>query len=240
MHDGWSWFDLAWPWLGLGAAAPLLVVLLRAPRWRDPVWLGWLAVPLYLVHQVEEYGIDATGQTHAFPGALCSQLGLAPYPACGIPEPFYVAVNCPAFWVAAPLAAWLGRRRPLVGLAFWGVIAANGVVHLLPLVRGDGYAPGLLTGSLLFLPLAAWTGYAAVLDGPLPRLGLLPVLAGGVWVHAVLMGSLLAHRAGHLGDVPLIAIQVVDGFVPVGVALLSSHLLTRRECTPRGYALGPP
>ena len=24
MHDGWTWFDLGWPWLGLAAAAVLL------------------------------------------------------------------------------------------------------------------------------------------------------------------------------------------------------------------------
>jgi len=24
-------------------------------RWRDPVWLAWLAAPLYWVHQLEEY-----------------------------------------------------------------------------------------------------------------------------------------------------------------------------------------
>ena len=30
-------------------------------RWRDPVWLGWLAVPLYLVHQFEEYSLAGVG-----------------------------------------------------------------------------------------------------------------------------------------------------------------------------------
>ena len=86
MHDGWSWFDLNWPWIGLTAAAVLLAVLLgtdrlrddaRVSRWRDPYWLGWLAVPLYHVHEAEEYGVDATGTRHAFPDALCHQLGLA-------------------------------------------------------------------------------------------------------------------------------------------------------------------
>jgi hypothetical protein len=227
VHDGWSWFDLAWPWLGLVAAVPLLVVLLRAPRWHDPAWLGWLAVPVYLLHQVEEYGVDATGHTHAFPDALCTQVGLAPYPSCGIPEPFFVAVNCSAFWVAAPLAALLARRLPLVGLSVWGVILVNGLVHLLPLIRGDGYAPGMLTGSLLFLPLAAWTLRSAFLRGPLPRLGLVSVLAGGVLVHVVLMGSLLLWREGHLRDGVLVGLQLANGFVPIGVGLAGTRMLRR-------------
>lgn len=234
MHDGWSWFDLAWPWLGLAAAVVLLAVLLGTDRlrgdlavgrWRDPSWLGWLAVPLYFVHEAEEYGVDATGTRHAFPDALCEQLGLAAYPQCGIPEPLFVLVNIPAFWVAAPLAAWLGRRVPLVGLSYWGVIAVNGVVQLLPLVRGDGYAAGMLTAALLFLPLAAWTAYAAFLRGPLPRTGMVAVLAGGVLVHVVLMASLVLNREGHLGDRALLAVQVVNAALPLVVCGAASRLL---------------
>jgi len=26
-------------------------------RWRDPMWLAWLAVPLYWLHQFEEYSL---------------------------------------------------------------------------------------------------------------------------------------------------------------------------------------
>lgn len=238
VHDGWSWFDLAWPWLGLGPAVMLLALLLgtdrfrgdlSVDRWRDLTWLGWLAVPVYLVHHIEEYGVDATGETHAFPDALCAQLGLEAYPACDIPEPFFAVVNCSAFWVAAPLAAWLGGRLPLVGMAFWGVIAANGVVHLVPLVQGDGYAAGTLTGALLFLPLAAWVASAAFLRGPLPTAGLLPVLAGGVLVHLVLLGSLVLHREGHLGDVALCLLQVVNAAVPLAVCALANGRLTRRR-----------
>lgn len=236
MPDGWTWFDLNWPWLGLVAAVVLLALLatdrLRldptVSRWRDPSWLGWLAVPLYVVHEAEEYGVDATGTRHAFPDALCDQVGLAAYPQCSIPEPFFVFVNIPAFWVVAPLAALLGRRLPLVGLSYWGVIAVNGLVHLLPVVRGDGYAPGVLTSVLLFLPLAAWTAYAAFLRGPLPRIGLVPVLAGGVLVHVVLMSSLLLHRDDHLGDALLLALQVANAFLPVAVCALASRVVDVR------------
>jgi hypothetical protein len=73
----------------------------------------------------------------------------------------------------------------------------------------------MLTAALLFLPLTAWTAYAAFLRGPLPRIGLLPVLAGGVLVHVVLMSSLVLNRDGHLGDEALLAIQVVNAALPL-------------------------
>jgi hypothetical protein len=30
-------------------------------RWLDPEWLAWLAVPLYWVHQFEEYSLPVLG-----------------------------------------------------------------------------------------------------------------------------------------------------------------------------------
>ena len=55
-----NWFYTVWPFIGLGRAIVIVPILLmtdtfrgntRGSRWRDPVWLGWLAVPLYWVHQ---------------------------------------------------------------------------------------------------------------------------------------------------------------------------------------------
>jgi hypothetical protein len=66
----WSWFDLHWPWIGLVLSAALLLVLfttnlfrsdLSKSRWFDPAWLAWLAPAAYMIHQFEEYGIDARG-----------------------------------------------------------------------------------------------------------------------------------------------------------------------------------
>src|SRR5215469_7540916 len=97
----WSWIDLNFPWVGSVAAAIFLVLLfltnklrsdLDRSRWKDHVWLSWLAVAIYLVHNVEEYGVDLLGRFHAFPNSMCSLLGLAPFPACPIPTPFFLAV----------------------------------------------------------------------------------------------------------------------------------------------------
>ena len=62
-----TWFDLAFPWIGLAGALVLLALLFgsellrgdpASSRWRDLVCLSWMAVVVYLLHNVEEYGID--------------------------------------------------------------------------------------------------------------------------------------------------------------------------------------
>src|SRR4051812_47023593 len=111
-----GWFDLAWPWIGLGFAVVLLILLFASnllrgdralPRYRDLRWLSFLAIAVYLVHNVEEYGIAANGALHAFPDAMCTALGQPAYPACGIPTVFFLVVNLPLIWLLSPIAALL-------------------------------------------------------------------------------------------------------------------------------------
>ncbi len=58
------WFYTVWPFIGVGGAIVMVAILLttdtfrggtKVSRWRDPMWLAWLAVPLYWLHQFEEY-----------------------------------------------------------------------------------------------------------------------------------------------------------------------------------------
>ena len=80
-------FMHVWPWMGLGAAIVLIVLLfgtnaLRSteggPRWKDPTWFAWLAAVAYMIHNVEEYGIDFTGATLAFPQMMEGLMGAMP------------------------------------------------------------------------------------------------------------------------------------------------------------------
>ena len=78
-------------------------------RWHDPVWLGWFAVPLYWVHQFEEYSLPVIGLDYSLPDMVCKDFGFEPYPTCPIPMPFYPLVNIALMGFGAPLAAYLGR-----------------------------------------------------------------------------------------------------------------------------------
>lgn len=232
-----SWFDFAWPWIGLGGAVVLLVLLfatnlLRSdrvtPRRRDVRWLSFLAVAVYMVHNVEEYGIAANGVVHAFPDSLCTVLGQPPYPACALPTEFFLFVNLPLVWIAAPLAAILGGRR-LVGLTLWGVIAVNALVHIVPAVVLREYDPGLLTAVLLFAPLSAWVlSTVTARTGPFRRTAVVPLLVSGALMHAILAGSALLFLRGAIPAVLLVALQPAAIALGYALVLLAQRRVSRR------------
>lgn len=218
----WSWFDIAWPWIGSIAAGLLLVLLfgtgklrssLSTSRWRDPLWLSWLAVPVYMIHNVEEYGIDLLGRTHAFPDALCTTLRLGRYPACPIPPAFFLAVNISLFWIAAPVAALLSRRHPLVGFVFYGLLITNGLIHIVPMILGSGYNPGALSAIVLFLPGFFWVAHSCFGSGRISYKGLAVLVAAGVIGHAILIGSIFAFIYGAIGTPVLVSFQILNAFV---------------------------
>jgi hypothetical protein len=215
-----NWLYLAFPWIGLVAALVLLVLLLgtdllrsepTSSRWRDPVWLSWMAVVAYLLHNGEEYGLDLLGRWNEFPAALCANLSLPAPPNCPIPRAFYMAVNLPMFWIVGPLAALLSPRHPLVGFALYSVIPINGLVHIVGSVAsGEVYNPGLLTAVLVFLPLSVWVGYACFGEGRLSYKAMALLLVWGVILHVILAGSMLMFVNGRIGETTLVWAQIIN------------------------------
>ncbi|WP_263359785.1 HXXEE domain-containing protein [Acidicapsa ligni] len=239
----WSWIDLNFPWIGSIGAVVVLVLLfstngLRSDfsrsRWRDHVWLSWLAVAIYLIHNVEEYGVDLVGQFHAFPNSMCSTLGLSPFPSCPIPSPFFLAVNLPLFWVGAPIAALMSRRHPIVGLSLYGVIFVNALSHLGAFVRA-GYNPGVLTALILFLPASVWVAWSCFGRRGLPYRELIFIIVDGAILHIVLIGSTMLFLHGLIGPTGLTAIQILNAALFFALAWLAekwrSGMLVRPTVT---------
>ncbi len=81
-------------------------------------------------------------------------------------RPFYPLVNIALMWFGAPLAAYLGRRNVLIGLSFWGLLLANGLLHTTGGVVQGAYNTGLRSAAILFVPLSVWVIYACVIRGP--------------------------------------------------------------------------
>jgi hypothetical protein len=215
-----TWFDLAFPWVGLVGALVLLALLFgsellrsdpASSRWRDRVWLSWMAVVVYLLHNVEEYGVDLLGQSHAFPAALCANLGFPTLPDCPVHPSFFLAVNIPLFWVVGPIAALLSRRHPLVGLALYSVIFTNGLVHVLAaLLTGQPYNPGLLTAVVLFLPLSAWVAYTCFGGNGLSYRALAFLIVWGVVLHIILAGPLMLSVRGVISNTLTVWLQILN------------------------------
>lgn len=227
-------FAIIWPWIGLGAAVALLVVLFatdglqadrRASRWFDLQWLVWLAFAAYLLHQFEEHGVDLLGQPYAFRTDLCRILSYRDPIACPVPLSFITAVNVGTVWIAGLVSVLLVRRMPPIGLSFFAIPLVNALTHIGSAVVEWRYNPGLLTACVLFVPLNIWTLWVARarLGAPLRALGL--TLAGGIAVHAVLMGSLMAFLRGYLPLWPLNGLQVLNGLVPAALMYLGTRRL---------------
>lgn len=154
-----EWFMTVWPWMGLGAVVVFLVLLFSTDmlrsnkdgsRWRDPTWFAWLCAVAYMVHNVEEYGIDFTGATLAFPGMMEGLLGSMPS------WTFFLCVNLSLVWVMGPLAAHLSRKYPALAFAMVGVEAVNCLTHLPGALALGAVGGGFFTALLVFLPLAIW------------------------------------------------------------------------------------
>ena len=67
-------------------------------RWRDSMWLAWLAVPLYWIQPFEEYSLPVIGLDYSIHEMICKNLGFPPYPDCPIPLAFYPVVNIALMW----------------------------------------------------------------------------------------------------------------------------------------------
>jgi hypothetical protein len=234
-------FELEWPWIGLGAGAVLAIMLFATDvlrvdrsvsRWRDPAWIGWIGALVYLLHNVEEYGIAADGVVNAFPDELCTMLGLGAYPGCAIPTDFFAYVNITLVWLVAPACAILARRHVIFGFVFYGVVFVNVFVHVGGAVAAGSSNPGLITALALFLPASIWAGIV-FLQRREPRLRvwrLVAIVALGVVAHGVLILSIVLFTRDVIPAWVLDALQVVNGLLVLFVGgLLQRSLRTRPE-----------
>lgn len=203
-----------WPWMGLGAAIVLLVLLfgtnvlrsdsdLTRSRWRDPTWFAWLASVAYMLHNVEEYGFDATGTVLAFPTMMEGMLGSMPA------WTFFLCVNLSLVWVMGPLAAHFSRRYPALCLGMVGVECINLCTHLPGAIALGSVSGGFFTAVFLFLPLTIWAFVG--LCGRGGRFGIGSLLG--------FIGIGVLYHIGLFANMPLYLNGVYDGNI-MGVEML--------------------
>lgn len=219
-----------WPFIGLVLGVLGLTMLVAWPRrrlgsrWRDPEWLVCLTLPVYMIHQFEEHGFDLLGRRYHFLAAMCAMLGHPDLAHCPADPAFILAVNVGGgVWIPGLLAIALRRKNVTVGAYTIGIPLINIVAHVGPAIVLGSYNPGLLTAVFLFIPFCGWTLTQLWRAGVLDAKGLVAVIATGVALHAVLVASVLAHGSGLLSEAPFLAINVVDGCLPLAIALLVSR-----------------
>lgn len=228
-------FATLWPWVSLGAAGMLVLLLSsgpslvgdrRLPRVQDLAWLTFAAFALTLLHQFEENGLDLRGRTSASLTLLCNRFGFRDAVACPVPVAFLTAYNVGTIWIAGLIALLAVPRRPLLGLTVFAVPLGNLILHIGAGIGLGSYNAGLVT-ALLMLPLAIWTFLiAAARHGAGPRV-FIAVVGAGVVSAGLSLAVLFAARHAYLGDGFIWAALILLGLVPA-----SGLLLAQRKSAP--------
>ena len=189
--EPYSMFFHVWPWIGLGAAIVLLILLfctdvLRSDktksRFLDPVSLAWMGAIIYMLHNVEEYGVDIYGNMQAFTTFMYQLMGMR------ISEAAYLCCNLGLVWVVGPLTAVFvqkGYHRMAVGMAIFELI--NATTHIVQAINLGCYNPGLLNSAVLCLPVGIWTLYALYGKNKFPKMDLLWMFLAALFYHVVLL-----------------------------------------------------
>ncbi|MBQ4394052.1 MAG: HXXEE domain-containing protein [Paludibacteraceae bacterium] len=214
--EPYSMFFHVWPWIGLGAAVVILLLVfctdfLRSDksrsRWFDPAILAWLGAVAYMLHNVEEYGVDMYGNQQAFTTLMYQLMGVR------ISELAFLACNLCLVWVVGPLTAVFVRKgywRMAAGMALFELI--NALMHVVQAINLGCYNPGLLTSGVIFLPLCCWTLYVlyfrkegnkktvtlkdestanSIYHLPFPKMDILWLFLGAFFYHIVLMAGIM-------------------------------------------------
>jgi len=192
-------------------------------RWRDPMWLAWLAVPFYWIHQFEEYSLPVIGFDYSIQEMICEKIGFRPYPDCPIPLAFYPVVNIALMWFGAPLAAYVFRRNVLIGLSFWGLLFANGLVHSAGGIAAGAYNTGLWSAAFVFVPFSLWVIYVCAIRGPYSGKVVAVAYVAGALTHVLLFGGYGLFKAGVISSGGLLVYAAVIGFTPIILAAIASR-----------------
>lgn len=193
-----AWLHANWMNLGLSGAGFVLIgaVIFRDPSvpwWRDSRSLNLLLLVAYLLHQFEEHGIDATGAHYAFMATANAQIGAwvgcAAQSECPLnPENiFYVNTILVWLFLLAVTLADNGRHR-FANLCAAALLLVNAAAHLQAAAVFRAYNPGLLTATLLFIPLALHRYRVLVRDEAAGVWWIVASLGWGILAHGLLLG----------------------------------------------------
>ena len=107
-------------------------------------WIFYTFVAAGVLHVLEEY---------FYPGGFPDFMKrMSPSFAPFITTSFAIVING-LFLVLCILGAIVGRDALVFSLSIASLLVSNGLIHLMGSLRARRYAPGLITGVLLYIPL---------------------------------------------------------------------------------------
>ena len=115
-------------------------------------YIIWICVFAYAVHILEEFILNWRDWAE-------SAIGLK-----NLSWPIFYVVNSGVI-VTGISSAMVGWHAPVFALIIPALQLINGIFfHILPTVKQRRFSPGVITATILFLPIASWAYVGAYLD----------------------------------------------------------------------------
>ena len=119
---------------------PVVDVVMNVGQENDGPAILWIVIGTIAVHFIEEYALN-------FPGWTLQRFS--------VPlsfEDFHLVNACVSLYAIA--CAVVGWRLPSFSLSIAALVGLNGLFHAGGALLSGGYAPGAVTGAVLFVPVA--------------------------------------------------------------------------------------
>lgn len=151
--------------------------------------LFWTPLIAASLHIVEEFGVPG--------GFMKWYRRVRPEIASSITPRFLIIMNVLLLILCYDVGAMATKSYgPLLWLGIAALLAANGVWHVVWSIRTKSYSPGLVTGILLYIPMAIYGGIRFIGSGlASPGMAALAMAAGAsyqLWAN-------MLHRARTVG-----------------------------------------
>ena len=201
-----------WPLIsGLSGAGLLSYLFIK----NETLLLGWLLLPVYMIHQFEEHYIDLKGEKYAFQKFFCNFLGYTNIDECPGDKEFIFSVNVPGLYIAGILAGLLNNIKPIVAGGFAAVVLLNALVHILAAIKQKKYNPGLFTSIFLFIPIALYYFYEMKKQNMISYADIGISLFIGILYHLVILLSIKLIKYNKINHIQLNLINVLNGLTPL-------------------------
>jgi hypothetical protein len=180
------WFT-NWPRVGIVVSVFLLILLFfnSAAPVGSIQWMYWLCLPLYMIHQFEEY---------IFPGGFEREINrilTKGVPAEILTPKIAFFVNILLIWVLTPILVVLGYFSIIFPLIMVTLVGVNGLTHIVAALKLRKYNPGLIMSILFNIPLSIYVFISVILNGISTPAEFLIGLIIGVILHAGLFFFLI-------------------------------------------------
>jgi hypothetical protein len=143
------------------------------------VWIFSAFLIASIIHMGEEY---------LYPGGFMGLMKrLNPKLAPIMTTPAAVIINGLQLLLCIAAIA-IGRNALVFSMSVAGLLFINGMVHIVGCVRVKGYAPGVITGVLLYTPLSVYAYYLFISSGQLTPSGSVVTGLLGLLYQAVPLG----------------------------------------------------